>query len=260
MIGYRSNKRIIQALLRPSTYRSAWNMLRFYTDPLDAIRRYVFGTGVYPTVIRGRAPVGVVDIHIFHPHDMQTINEVFCRRDYPVSTSALRIVDVGANIGISAMYFLTQAPNAFVYLFEPLPANIERLKENLKPFEGRYRLFPMAVFNRSGTVEFHTEPIGRYSQIATSEHQTDRQACIEVECRHISEALREIIEEAQGGIDLLKIDIEGLEEVVIEAIDIDLASSIGMIIYETNRAGKVGVIKPSQRHGKALIDRNEIET
>jgi FkbM family methyltransferase len=244
MIGYRSNKRVIQALLRVSTYRSAWNMLWFYKHPLDAILRYVFGTGNYPAIIEGRTPVGVVEIQIFHPHDMQTINEIFCRKDYPIDISARRILDVGANIGISAIYFLTHAPNSFVYLFEPLPANIERLKRNLTPFEGRYRLFPIAVFDRSGTVDFHTEPIGRYSQIATDEHLSDMQACIEVECRHIGDVLTEILQEGEGKIDLIKIDIEGLEEVVIDAIDPELSKSIEMIVYETNRSGRIGIIRP----------------
>lgn len=241
MIGYRSNARVFRALLKTSTYRAAWNMLWFYERPWDALSRYVFGSGAYPTTIRGRTPLGSISIKIYHPHDMQTINEVFCRRDYPVRPEDKRIVDIGANIGISAMYFLTYAPNSFCYLFEPLPMNAARLKENLKPFAGRFQLFEKAVFNRSGVVQFHGEPTGRYSQIATEEHQKDTEQLIPVECCHVSDILRQVI--AGGSIDLVKIDIEGMEAIVIEAIDRDLFPSIQTIVYETNKAGNVAVLE-----------------
>ena len=48
-------------------------------------------------------------------------------------------VDFGSNIGISALYFLTRNPSVQVYLFEPVPSNIERLRENLKGYENVIR-------------------------------------------------------------------------------------------------------------------------
>jgi FkbM family methyltransferase len=220
-------------------------MLFFYKRPLDAFRRYVFGTGNYPAIIEGRTPIGTVKIKISHPHDMQTINEVFCRKDYPVAASDARIVDIGANIGVSALYFLTRRPDVFCYLFEPLPANIARLIENLKPFEGRYKLYKKAVFTHDGVVDFNVEPVGRYSQIASDEHRRNGMAnCIQVECCDINSALGEVIKD--GKIDLIKIDIEGLEQVIIRAIDPDLRSSIGRIVYETNIAGRVAEVVPSR--------------
>ncbi len=39
------------------------------------------------------------------------------------------VVDFGSNIGISALYFLTRNQDIKVYLFEPVPQNILRLKK-----------------------------------------------------------------------------------------------------------------------------------
>ena len=62
---------------------------------------------------------------------------------------------------ISAAHFLTAAPEAFAYLFEPLPMNAERLRRNLKPFGGRYALEEAAVGETDVQVDFGWEETRR---------------------------------------------------------------------------------------------------
>jgi len=54
---------------------------------------------------------------------MLTVNEIFCREDYYCNGSVNVVVDLGSNIGLSALYFLSRNDKAKVYLFEPDPKN-----------------------------------------------------------------------------------------------------------------------------------------
>jgi len=44
--------------------------------------------------------------------------EIFCRLDYLAKTDIKVVVDIGSNIGISALYFLSRNKQAKCYLFE----------------------------------------------------------------------------------------------------------------------------------------------
>lgn len=244
MIGYRSFNRILRALKNPATYKAAANMFQVYVKPLEAYKRYVFGSGVYPCVMGVKTPLGVVDIDVYTPDDMQTINEIFCRYDYPSGRENKRIIDIGANIGVSALFFLTRSPDAKCYLFEPLPANIVKLKKNLKNFSERYTLYESAVFNKSGKLEFHVEPTGRYSQLVDIMIEPEKKNAIEVNCLDINDVLNEISE--KDDIDLIKIDIEGAEQTVLAAIDKKYFNKIKEIVYETNQGTPPGHFFPSK--------------
>ena len=52
----------------------------------------------------------------------------------PVATS---VIDIGPNIGISPLYFLTRSHTTHCELHEPDPNNLAKLLENLKGYEDR---------------------------------------------------------------------------------------------------------------------------
>ena len=56
------------------------------------------------------------------------------------------ILDLGANVGYSAAYFLSTFKSCFVVCVEPDPDNFNVLLENLKPYEGRYLAIKAAVW------------------------------------------------------------------------------------------------------------------
>lgn len=194
--------------------------------PIDFLRRYVFRSGgAYPDTFHIRTPVGRVPVTAFTPEDILTINEIFFRHDYGADRKNL-VVDFGSNIGISALFFLTRSEAAFVHCYEPLAQNIERLRQNLAGFEARYRLNEVAVSGEDGTVKFGWEPSGRYGGIGSSVGET-----IEVPAVDSNRVLAEIIRE-QGPIDLLKIDIEMLEEFITARIPTDIATQIAEMRIE----------------------------
>ena len=44
------------------------------------------------------------------------------------------ILDIGSNIGISAVYFASRYPKAGVYSFEPMPENFTLLSKNISAY------------------------------------------------------------------------------------------------------------------------------
>jgi hypothetical protein len=80
----RSLARIAQAPFGRQHWIAAANMLRVYKQPVDAAKRYVLALGTYPHTFRLRTPAGMVTATAYSFHDVLTINEIFCRRDYRI--------------------------------------------------------------------------------------------------------------------------------------------------------------------------------
>jgi FkbM family methyltransferase len=218
------------ALAQPTSYVVVANVLRTAKRPVDVLGRYVLGRGAYPATVAVRTPTGPVVLTAHTPDDVLTINEVFFRRDYRAGPDDEVVVDIGANIGISAAYFLSRSRRSRVHVFEPLPQNLERLAANLAPFAGRVEVHPCAVGVRAGTAEFGWEPTGRYGGIGneTGNYLT-------VDCVEINDALRRVLDE-HGRIDVLKIDVETLEADLLAALDPGVARRIRRLYVELRPA------------------------
>jgi len=68
------------------------------------------------------------------------------------------IFDVGANIGMSAIYFHRRAANVRVYAFEPAPATFAVLEANMKLHRVAATLFNVAVSSAPGEASFTFYP------------------------------------------------------------------------------------------------------
>ncbi len=226
MLGNRTLKRVFTGIFRWRSYRALKNSLLKYERPFDGLSRYLFQSGRYPVTMPIRTPLGVVRPVIYSHHDMLTVSEVFCREDYKCGEQIRTVVDIGSNIGISALYFLTRNREAFAYLFEPQPVNCGKLLKNLEHFMGRYEFYPMAIALWDGEAEMGFEDTGRYGGIGTG-HETK----IRVPCREVGGVLRGILER-RGEIDVLKIDTESLEEKILAAVPRDLLRSIKQVFVE----------------------------
>ena len=171
---------------------------------------------------------------LFSSHDISTVSEVFCREDYRVGSNLRVAVDVGSNIGISALYFLTRNPYSRVYLFEPDPKNVDRLVLNLKGYEDRYEVEQVAVALRDGEETFASESTGRYGTLLVDKPSYWEQTLISVRARSINGVLEDVLGREER-IDMLKVDTEGTEEQLVAAIRPDLLDRITTIVYETQR-------------------------
>jgi hypothetical protein len=131
VLGGRSTAFVARQALEARNHVSLARIFRVCEQPLDFAHRYFTDSGDYPTTARVRTPLGVVAPSAYTHHDIWMINEVFCPLDYKLPVSARVVVDIGSNIGISALYLLTRGPEVRCHLFEPDPRNADRLEHNL---------------------------------------------------------------------------------------------------------------------------------
>src|SRR5882757_6667268 len=115
LLGDRPPAFIAREAVRPSNWVALARMPRRYRHPVEGARRYFTPGGSYPCRFEVRTPLGIVAPRLDSQHDMITVNEIFCRDDYRVEAGAEVVVDIGSNIGISALYFLTRSPSARVW-------------------------------------------------------------------------------------------------------------------------------------------------
>lgn len=227
-IAGRDTRTITRAAFQRRHYVAAGNMLRLYERPFEMYCRYLTRAGEYPCTVRVSSPTGPIALDLFTRDDVLTVNEIFCRTDYLANASDKVVVDFGSNIGISAAYFLSRGADTFTYLYEPLPANIARLQHNLRRFEGRYALDEVAVGTEEGEAQFGWEPTGRYGGVGLLTGNY-----INVQCRSTREILEDVVGR-HGRINILKVDIETMEEAVIGDIPAALACHIDKVYVEYN--------------------------
>ncbi|HBW17011.1 MAG TPA: hypothetical protein DEF41_13040 [Desulfovibrio sp.] len=225
-IGPRRLSKIFRAFLCFCHYRALFNMVLVCCNPFDFFMRYLFKTGLYPCDVKLRCGNSIVHAVAYTWDDILTINEIFFRRDYPSSKNNRVIVDFGSNIGLSALFFAIQSPQSHLFLYEPLPLNTRRLKKHLAEFIERYTLHEKAVAPRGGIFEFGWEETGRYGGIGI-----DHGKSIPVIALNAKDELKKVIDE-YGKIDILKIDIERLEEDIIASVPISIWRCIDSVYVE----------------------------
>jgi FkbM family methyltransferase len=208
-------------LLKAPLERRHWRALRGLLTNVEpgreALRRYVTQRGTYPWEITVRTPVGVMPVRLYSRHDLLTVNEIFCRLDYGTEAPGL-VVDVGANIGLSALFWLTRRPDSRVWCYEPNPENIPRLRHTLAGFEDRYELVQAAVGPAETRARFTFDSSGRYGRL--SDHQ-DLGAELEVPVLALADELARVEREEGRAIELLKLDTEGSEPELVASLSPD---------------------------------------
>ena len=221
---------LIRKLVSPHNWRGFAGVARSALDPVDVFRRYYLHRGSYPYTVRLRTPIGKLALELRSHDDFTTIHEVFFRQDYRLSNAEakrLRVaVDFGANIGITAAYFLTRNPQVQVYSYEPVPSNIALARKNLAPFASRLEFIECAVGTEEGVVDFGVENSGRYGGIGVP-HSSQ----IKVPCRRGEAELARMLQR-HPRIDAVKLDIEGMEIPIIKSLTPSTLGEIGCILAE----------------------------
>jgi FkbM family methyltransferase len=226
MLGNRNLTQILGAVAVGRNYTALINMARYYPKFWQNTIRYLTASGEYPSEIQIRTPKGIISPTLYSSHDLLTANEIFCRNDYFAEQRDRIILDIGSNIGISALYFLTRNNDAKCYLYEPDERNVSRLRKNLAGFEGRYTLVQKAVAAEAGQVEFGIESTGRYGGIGIKTDQS-----IVVDCLAINDVLAATLEKERI-IDVFKLDTEGIEIDTVTAIKPEHLRRIRKIFIE----------------------------
>jgi FkbM family methyltransferase len=142
---------------------------------------------------------------LYHEYRDIFINKVY---DFKPRSAAPVILDVGGYIGLSAMYFKTAFPGAKITVFEPDPAVFTILKTNIEN-NGFADITAVnaGVGKKNGKIPFISDGAdGGSTFVQTGENS------IEVKIIKLSDYI-------EGTIDLLKMNIEGMEGEVFAEIE-----------------------------------------
>jgi len=199
-------------LLDGSNYRAIPRFLEVHEHAVRILFQDVFSLGTYPRSLSLRTPIGPAMARLYSPADLSTLDMVFCRQDYYLPSDTRVVVDVGSNIGLSSLFWLTRHPETYVYCFEPSPKSYERLVDNLRPYEGRFTARHAAISDFRGTGRLGIEPSGVNSSL-----DLDAPESVECEVVHINDVLEPVLRR-HGRIDVFKIDSEGHEFRTLSAI------------------------------------------
>ena len=86
------------------------------------------------------------------------LNEIFRERVYDVPGVDLRscrtIVDLGANVGVFALYAAANAPNATIHCFEPAAATFAALQQNMNANHLNVVTHALAISTSCGPARF----------------------------------------------------------------------------------------------------------
>jgi FkbM family methyltransferase len=231
-----SIKSFSEALFKKPFYFALVNIFIYFKSPIKVLIRYVFEVGNYPQKFFIDTPIGIQGVTAFSHHDLITLVECFGKLDYRAPKDISVVVDFGSNIGISALYFLTRNEGVKVYLFEPVPSNVQRLRENLKGFEKRYVLSECAIGVENGKLDFACEDTGRYGGLmkegAKYPPPGSTNKIIQVQVLPANYSLGAIFKNHQH-IDIVKIDVEGYENAILSHLRTDVLLRIGRIYAET---------------------------
>jgi len=236
-IGRRDVFTFIKRILSIENLRAITKFKNVHFKPFKSIYEEVFSHGIFPRKIKFKSPTGIFEIEIFSPQDFSTFNLIFCREDYYTPKDFKVVVDIGSNIGSSAIYWLTRNTYNKVYCFEPSILNFKKLEKNLKIFKSRCILYNEAVSNYNGVGYLNLEKTGTYSSLNVIKKDYEYFDKEKVKVIDINSCLEKIIKE-NNQIDILKIDNEGEELKTVSSINKDYWKYIRSISVDGSDVNK----------------------
>jgi FkbM family methyltransferase len=123
------------------------------------------------------------------------------------------IVDIGANVGASALWFHNCFPDARLYCYEPSPTNLRFLKHNVAPIE-RIHVLEYGLSDRDDEVKLFIGAL-HYMQNSVIPNVETQQR---FEMAQLRRASTELVRAGIEAISILKLDTEGCEVPILRDI------------------------------------------
>lgn len=146
------------------------------------------------------------------------------------------ILDIGANIGITAIWMARMFPAATIYCFEPVAENFEILKKNIEPYPNieacQFGLGKsdcmLDIFPNSDSTNYGGFSVFNLDEDANNAG-TSQTAATQVRIRDTNAVLKELhIERA----DIIKIDTEGAEYDILTTLPSELLGETQWLMGE----------------------------
>jgi len=148
---------------------------------------------------------------------VSVVSNVLQGKDYPIiklpGYSPTTIVDIGANVGATAIYLYSAYPNAKIYCYEPSHENFAYLKENTKQFE-KIQVFPYGLFEKDCEIPLYKGA----TNSAQNTVMVSREASKITESIKLVNTSGEMKRRYLTNISILKIDTEGCEVPILSEI------------------------------------------
>jgi FkbM family methyltransferase len=167
------------------------------------------------TLFPVRASGIAAPIHLrLRSSDFPTFRQIFVDHEYQCAMQREPevIIDAGANIGLSAIYFANRFPRARIICVEPDAENFSLLTRNVAPYPNVVAV-QAALWRENTTVEL-TSGDGNYWGFQTHAHAAPATSRGRVPAITVE---RLMADHRLDRVDLLKLDIEGAEKEVLEA-------------------------------------------
>jgi FkbM family methyltransferase len=207
----------------------AWYFLKcffLFERPVEFIRCYLSMRPPASKMVRFRS--GLV-IHLSdHPHDVLTIFVIFVRRDYGNWPRGGVVVDVGANIGVFALYAVHSQGAEKVLAYEPHSGTFACLQCNIEAngLGERISAFRFAVTGTSGaSVTMSAAGSSPYNAV-------ERDPSKAPGGESVSTIDLATIVCTSGPVDVLKLDCEGSEYEILFSADSDVYRRIDGVRME----------------------------
>lgn len=146
-----------------------------------------------------------------HGGDLFIFHEIFrseCYRPPRQAGQDVRtVLDLGANIGLTTLYFHRYFPDAHYYCVEPNPANAALLRRNVEGLGGRAQVLESAVSNYCGSCTFNGAAASYGGTIVSGGDG------LRVRCDTMESILDHF---SLPAVDILKVDIEGAEALLFQ--------------------------------------------
>jgi FkbM family methyltransferase len=236
-----SSKWFVKAFINP---KSRHHKIQFsYENPIDKIQ---------------------VAVRNNYGSDAFIFSEVFGHRyyDFPLPFQPVTILDLGANVGFTAIFFARKYPFAQIACVEPMPNNLKMLEENLESNDIKATIFPSAVAIADGFLQMVVDTHDYGHKVADIEYGKAIQGeILEVTALSVPTLMKKLSWER---ISLLKVDVEGYEAVLLKE-DCEWLAFVDAICIECHEgygeadlralAQAWGFVKPQQLPGNWLLVR-----
>jgi FkbM family methyltransferase len=171
---------------------------------------------------------------------------VLAEYDWEFAKSPKVIVDAGANIGITSVFYANKYPGAIIIAIEPDSSNYEMLKKNTRPYSN---VFPVrgALWKENRQVVLIDPGLGHYGFQTVAEPELRTQSRRDDVLGITVDKL--MLNFSITHIDLLKLDIEGSEKEVFEDC-LNWIDKVGVIVIELHDRLRTGCSRSVYRAAK----------
>jgi FkbM family methyltransferase len=189
--------------------------------------------------------------------DVTVLKQVLIERhyDHPMTRAPGVIIDAGANIGLSAVFFANQYPEALIIAIEPESSNFRMLQKNTSGYS-RIRTLQAALWFEERDL-LSLVQTGSNDGFQVVDANQERAGARAVRGLTVEGIMREV---GATSIDILKVDIEGSEKEIFQHASswIDRVGVIMVELHDRIRAGCSESFAEATRKFRTLPSKGEI--